>query len=436
MKSKKWILLHVFFVSTIVLAQNPGAQWLQYKTPEEAGWSSMEIDKARQYFDSLPGAAFLAVYNGRVLIAWGDIGRRFMCHSIRKSYLSALYGIHVEEGRIDINRTIGELGVVDKEPLTETEKAATVQDLLKARSGVYLPAAYETPRMKRQRPLRGSHAPNTFWYYSNWDFNVLGTIFRQVTGKDIFEEFKVRLAEPLQMQDYRLIDGYYHLEKENSLHPAYPFKMSARDMARFGVLFAQQGRWNEIQIVSDRWITESTTSYSDAGEGGYGYLWWIEGPTSMPGFHFALGSGGHIIGVAPKEKFVFVHRVDTYRRKRVEYAQGFKLAKMVLEARTGEPKEQPELVVLKSASKPSEFIHMSREELAKYVGMYPAGNDTVQVKMYEDGLLIELPIGLKFRLFPVSTKKFLMQDREDYVEFELDERGKPAKLMLPRTNQD
>jgi hypothetical protein len=56
--------------------------------------------------------------------------------------------------------------------------------------------------------------------------------------------------------------------------------------------------------------------------------------------------------------------------------------------------------------------------------------------MYEDGLLIELPIGLKFRLFPVSTKKFLMEDREDYVEFELDEKGKPAKLVLPRTNQD
>jgi hypothetical protein len=68
--------------------------------------------------------------------------------------------------------------------------------------------------------------------------------------------------------------------------------------------------------------------------------------------------------------------------------------------------------------------------------MYPVDNDTVQVKMYEDGLLIELAIGLKFRLFPVSTKKFLMEDREDYVEFELDEKGKPAKLMLPRANRD
>jgi hypothetical protein len=79
---------------------------------------------------------------------------------------------------------------------------------------------------------------------------------------------------------------------------------------------------------------------------------------------------------------------------------------------------------------------MSREDLARHAGLYPADNDTVQVKMYEDGLLIELATGLKFWLFPVSTKKFLMEDREDYVEFELDEKGKPAKLTLPRTNRD
>jgi hypothetical protein len=63
MRSKKWILLNVFFISTILLAQNPGAQWLQYKTPEEAGWSSTELDKARQCFDTLGSAAFMAGFN-------------------------------------------------------------------------------------------------------------------------------------------------------------------------------------------------------------------------------------------------------------------------------------------------------------------------------------------------------------------------------------
>ena len=165
-------------------------------------------------------------------------------------------------------------------------------------------------------------------------------------------------------------------------------------------------------------------------------MWWIEGPTSISGSYSARGSGGHIIGVAPKEKFVFVHRVDTYGGKRIEYAMGFKLAKMVLEARIGEPREQPELVVLKSASEAVEVIHMSREDLARYVGMFPTEKDTVRVKLYEDGLLLELAVGLKFRLLPVSSKKFFVEDREDYVEFELDEKWKPVKLTILKTERD
>jgi len=57
-----------------------------------------------------------------------------------------------------------------------------VRMLLEARSGVYHAALYETPAMAKQRPARGSHEPGTFWYYNNWDFNALGTIYEHATG--------------------------------------------------------------------------------------------------------------------------------------------------------------------------------------------------------------------------------------------------------------
>jgi CubicO group peptidase (beta-lactamase class C family) len=95
-------------------------------------------------------------------------------HSIRKSLLSALIGIAVDEHKIDLNAAIGSLDIDDNAPsLSSTEKTATVADLLKARSGIYHPALYETPGMARLRPARGSHPPGTFWYYNNWDFLVL-----------------------------------------------------------------------------------------------------------------------------------------------------------------------------------------------------------------------------------------------------------------------
>jgi CubicO group peptidase (beta-lactamase class C family) len=59
-----------------------------------------------------------------------------------------------------------------------------------------------------------------------------------------------------------------------SIHDYYLFRMSARDLARFGLLFLRRGRWKNQQIISSDWIRESTASHSKWGqEGGYGYMW-------------------------------------------------------------------------------------------------------------------------------------------------------------------
>src|SRR6266436_1013879 len=70
------------------------------------------------------------------------------------------------------------------------EKRATIADLLKARSGVYHPAVAETEWMKARRPARGSHLPGAIWYYNNWDFNALGTIFEPASGTHIYTEVR------------------------------------------------------------------------------------------------------------------------------------------------------------------------------------------------------------------------------------------------------
>ncbi|MDH4271900.1 MAG: serine hydrolase, partial [Candidatus Aminicenantes bacterium] len=79
----------------------------------------------------------------------------------------------------------------------EKINSAAVSDLLKSRSGVYHEAAAESEDMVETRPTRGSHPHDTFFYYNNWDFNALGTIFEKVTGAKIFEAFKREIAEPI-----------------------------------------------------------------------------------------------------------------------------------------------------------------------------------------------------------------------------------------------
>lgn len=305
----------------------PGKNWQKTSTPEQLGWSSEKLAAARAYSEKIGSAAVMIVDDGVVVDAWGDITRKFECHSMRKSLLSALIGTHVEGGHIDMSKTMEELGINDNEPsLTATEKQAAVADLIKARSGIYHAALGESPGMKAKRPKRHSHAPGTFWYYNNWDFNALGTIFEQETGTKIFEEFDQHIAKPLQMEDFKVGDCRYltgddYDTGELSIHPYYLFRMSARDLARFGLLFLREGRWRNQQIISAQWVRESTASHSKIGpESGYGYMWWtgVRGglfPNVRVKEHsfYASGSRGHRVIVLPYRKLVIVHRVDTDR---------------------------------------------------------------------------------------------------------------------------
>lgn len=296
----------------------PVAAW-QHVAPAESGWSETELAQARSFSDQIRSSAVVIVQHGKVVSEWGNTTKPMELASIRKSLLSALIGIAVSDHRINLDSTLGELGIDDNPPgLTGSEKGATVRDLLEARSGIYHSALYETPDMAKTRPPRGSHPPGTFWYYNNWDFNALGTIYEHATGTGIFEALDQKIAKPIGMQDYRPQDGDY-VRGEASIHPAYAIRMSARDLARFALLYLHKGNWAGHQIVPREWVDESTRGYSRAATGqGYGYLWWIGflggavAPTvTLPeGSFLAEGAGGQYALVVPALDLVVVHRVD------------------------------------------------------------------------------------------------------------------------------
>lgn len=309
------IAVILLLTSSVALAASeyyPGVTW-ERVIVEAAGFNPARFEVAKQFTSFLDSIAGIVLYDGKILFEWGDLTRRGNVHSVRKSYISSLYGIYKESGSLDLTATMAKLSIDDFPPsLTETEKKATVLDLLKSRSGIYHEAAYETAAMKALRPVRGSFAPGTHWYYNNWDFNVLGTIFEKQTGTTIGQAFYDKLATSIGMQDFRVSDVSYVYES-SSIHPAYPFKTTARDMARFGLLYMRNGVWEGKQVVPKEWVRESTAAYSDAGPGvGYGYLWWVAKGgllgTELDAYAYrADGSGGQFIVVIPDYKLVVVH---------------------------------------------------------------------------------------------------------------------------------
>ncbi|MET4575577.1 serine hydrolase domain-containing protein [Ottowia thiooxydans] len=319
-------LVSLFFLSAATGAHSqsvfPDTKWLVSSEADQAPvWSSEKFKLADEYAASIRSDAYLVIHRGRLVHTYGDITQPMNLASVRKSVLSILYGIYVDRGRIDLNESLADLNITDKGGLSATERTATVRQLLQGRSGVYHPAAYETAEAKKERPARGSHAPGQFWYYNNWDFNTLGTIFQQKTGKSVYEAFKADLADPLQLEDFRYPEDLELVYERASDHPAYVMKLSARDLARIGLLVSRGGQWRGKDIVSSNWLQESTTAYSTVGRGlnGYGYMWWVPQKAFPFWRHsgnqlaFAVGTGGQFMLIDRVRDIVIVHRVNNGR---------------------------------------------------------------------------------------------------------------------------
>jgi len=319
----------------------PAADW-SHTTPQAAGWNLERMAKVDAYVKELPLTSVMLIQHGVVVTQGGDTAARTELHSCRKSFLSALIGNAVTRGQIHLDDTLATLNIDDNPPsLTPAEKQATVQMLLEARSGVYHGAAYETKGMEAKRPERGSHAPGTFWYYNNWDFNTLGGIYEKATGRGIFDALATEIAAPIGMQDFRAKDGHY-VRDPASRYPAYTMRMSARDFARFALLYLHGGNWAGKQIVPAAWVAESTTPHSDTESGGYGYLWWTGDsltPSHRPEYVFPKGSfwlEGHLgqyAVVVQSQDLIVVVRVDSdHTRGEVHKREVAKLVRLVVEA--------------------------------------------------------------------------------------------------------
>lgn len=153
--------------------------------------------------------------------------------------------------------------------------------------------------------------PGEKFAYSGGISIVLGEIVHQ-RSKLLTEEFAKRfLFEPLGISNYRWFEW-----RSGILNTGGGLVMRPRDMAKIGHLFLNGGRWQGKQIVSERWVAESSRNYVDARQfpkwhedDGYGYQWWLRSfqvnGRIIPSFH-AAGMGGQFIFVFPSLQTVAV----------------------------------------------------------------------------------------------------------------------------------
>src|SRR5690625_2282454 len=298
----------------------PGKTWEKIADPEAVGFPAEALNEAEQMLEEMDSAGFMAVLGGRVLFEHGDLEIVSYSASVRKSILAMLYGRYVESGEIDLDATLGELGIDDKLGLLPVEKTATVHDLLRARSGIYHPRS-NTRDNWTSAPRRGSQPPGSYYLYNNWDFNALGSIFVLSTGKTPYEALETDFARVLEMEDFSLKNQRWGGNMALSRHRAYYFYLSTRDMARIGLLMLRNGNWKGEQVIPEEWMEQMLFPWTPSHEMnpasrrsqglGYSYLWWLrEVDEESPyfGSYAGHGAGGQYILVVPKLDLVFAHK--------------------------------------------------------------------------------------------------------------------------------
>ena len=348
-------LLLTLAVTALPARAEPAGTWQRYVTPAEAGWSEDGLEAARTQAEAIGSAAVMVIDRGHVVAAWGEVATPLPVYSVRKSLLSLLIGQAVAEGELALDATLAESGLTDREPLTETEAAATLAEVLTSTTGIYLPAAKEPPGLA-ERPERGQDAPGEVFWYNNWSFNAAQTIWAEATGLDLAGAFADRIAGPLGFEDLAASDVFLEYDPSKSDIPAWEMMLSARDLARVGVLVAQEGRWSGEAVVPRDWLAEALRAHWDFGDGsGYGYLWWVSpaegtrfgGPgTGLPGdaAHVAaIGAFGQAIWVLPEEEIVIVHRARRSATGGVSDREVEALVRLILEAKVSAGAADPRL---------------------------------------------------------------------------------------------
>ena len=238
--------------------------------------------------------------------------------SMAKSVLSALVGIAIGEGRIGsvedpITRYVPELAERDRR-----FGRITLRHLLTMTSGLRYEesggpwgddtATYYAPDL-RALALRRTEVveePGRRFHYNNFNPLLVGLALERATAMPVTTYLERKLWRPLGME----ADGSWSLDSGHSGFEKMESGLNGRpvDLAKFGLLFAQDGRWRGRQLVPRGWVEDRTlvsTRFARAPAPSYQYFWWVQDDRRPPA-RFARGKYAQHLYVVPESDLVLV----------------------------------------------------------------------------------------------------------------------------------
>ena len=293
--------------NAVLISNNLDFSWIE-KTPESIGLDAIEVNQLMDFVE-IPEfntqAAILIQGNNIIAEYYGEGYNKaslVTSWSVAKSFTSTLIGIAIDDGYINsINDPITDYL---SEWKGQGQDNILLKHLLAMQSGMddhpFAGVIFSTDMVKYSLDRDIMRPPEKAFSYSNEDSMLLGEILENATGLSVQDYADEKLFDILEVEDKWWTD-----QAGNTVTYA-GLDMTPRDFAKFGLMIARDGKWENKEVVSSSWLETATNSYNDLAP--YGFQWWTSNSPNEKEYNFfsAKGLDGQLIYVWPEIDLVFV----------------------------------------------------------------------------------------------------------------------------------
>jgi CubicO group peptidase (beta-lactamase class C family) len=294
---------------------------LPRSTPEAQGVPSaavLEFVRAADQINALH--SFMIVRHGHVISeAWWKpeaADKPHILNSLTKSFTSTAVGLAIRDGKLNLDDPVLKFFPNDapSEP-SENLKAMKVRDLLSMSCGhdTEPKVVGGAPTVKQFLALPVPHKPGTHFQYNTLGSYVLSAIVTKVTGEKEQDYLTPRLFQPLGITVTQ-----WNSSPEGVSIGGYGLYLRTEDIAKFGQLYLQKGKWNGKQLIAPEWVEQATRKQIDNENEGHARI----GPDWKQGYGFQFwrcrhnayrgdGAGGQLCVVMPDQDVVIAITAQT-----------------------------------------------------------------------------------------------------------------------------
>ena len=325
----------IFPTREIKASKNPRPLKRNIKTLPETFFFEGEEKNLQEYLDYFWSDGMIVLHKNEMVYEnyWlgNNENKRHISWSVAKSFISALVGIAYEEGLID---SLDDPVTKYLDDFKETGyDDVTIKDILQMSSGVLFNEDYAdydsdinrfgravatgTSMRDFSKTLTREREPGTYMHYVSINTQVLGFLLQEVTNKSISQYLYDKIWNPLGMED----SAYFILDDVKDEFALGGLSATLRDYAKFGLLYLQNGRWNDNQIISKQWIEDSHSTdgihlipgerETSSNPWGYGYQWWVPGFPNTD--YTASGVYNQYIYIDPLSEIVIAKTSSNYK---------------------------------------------------------------------------------------------------------------------------